>query len=74
MQIEPQEAYKGEAVTNLMLRLVIGQIKEGLQHEKFEHQYHIIWGPAALRKVGAPQGLLQSRAKAGPGDVMRETF
>ncbi len=74
MQVEALEAHEGEPIPNLIFRLVIGQVIQGLQDQDFEHEHRIKRWTASLRTLGATQALLQRLAKAGPGDVCGELF
>lgn len=44
IEIESQEPHERQSVSDLMLRLIIRQIIEGLKNEAFEHQYGIKGG------------------------------
>lgn len=69
-----QNPHEGEALPDLILRLVIGQVIESLQHEDFEHEHGIKWRTAALLPLRAAQPRLQRLAKALSRNVVSEAF
>jgi hypothetical protein len=74
MQIKLQKAHEGEAVSDLILRLVIRQVIESLEHQNFEHEYGIKLGAATFVPRGAPQAFLQKLAKSVPRYVLGEAL
>jgi len=61
IQIQPQESHEGQPGTDLIFGLVIRQIIEGLEDERFEHQHGIKGWPSPFFPLGATDNGVEGR-------------
>ena len=71
---QAEEGFKARAVEDLLLRGVVAQAVELLQHEDFEHEHGVEGGLAALLPIarGVAGEVFEQRAEALPGDEVAQ--